>query len=280
MLKWKKIDKDFIAVDVGEEYDGKPLYWTTFYYYKGLIIDTGCPHTAEEAAKFIVDMKFNVNAVLLTHYHEDHSGGAYLFQEKLNVDVFAPKKSLEILANPPEIPAYRQIVWGQPKPVRATPLENTVELGGLTVKTFETPGHSFDHVSFLIGRYLFLGDLVANPTPIIIMREEDSIDVINSLKKVVELDFERAYGGHGVWEKGDIKTTLNNMLKLKENVEAFWREGLNAEQIVEKIFPNAPKKVLQMEEASEGEWSRKNLVESLLGMRHKTASQCPKNCTR
>ncbi|MGB9713404.1 MAG: MBL fold metallo-hydrolase [Candidatus Bathyarchaeales archaeon] len=272
MLKWKKIDRDFIAVDVGKEYDGKPLYWTTFYYYKGLIIDTGCPHTAEEAAKFIEDMKFSVNAILLTHYHEDHSGGAYLFKEKLNVDVFAPKKSLGILANPPEIPAYRQVVWGQQKPVKANPLENNMKIGGLAVKTFETPGHSFDHVSFLIGRDLFLGDLVANPTPIIIMREEDSIDVINSLKKVVELDFERAYGGHGVWEKSDVKTTLNNMLKLKENVEAFWREGLNAEQIVEKIFSNAPNKVLQMEEVSEGEWSRKNLVESLLGMRHKTAN--------
>ncbi|MGQ9624178.1 MAG: MBL fold metallo-hydrolase [Candidatus Bathycorpusculaceae bacterium] len=271
MLKWRQISDDFIAVDVGKEYNGKPFYWTTFYYHKGLIVDTGCPHTAEEVVKFIGDMKLDVTAVLLTHYHEDHSGGASLFKEKFHVNVFAPEKSLEILANPPEIPAYRQVVWGQPKPVEAMPLETEMKVGDLAIKTFGTPGHSFDHVSFLIGRDLFIGDLVANPNPVIIMRDEDSIEVINSLKKIVKLDFERAYGGHGIWEKGEVKSTLNNMLKLKKNVEALWREGLNAEQIVEKIFVNAPKKVLQMEEVSECEWSRKNLVESLLGMRHKPA---------
>jgi hypothetical protein len=44
---------------------------------------------------------------------------------------------------------------------------------------------------------------------------------------------------------------------------------------VEKIFSNVPKKVLLMEEMSSGEWSRKNLVESMLGMRHKPPSSLP-----
>lgn len=270
MLKWKQIAKDFISINVGKEYDDKPYYWTTFYYYKGLIIDTGCPHTAEEAVKFIQDMSLNVNAVLLTHYHEDHSGGAYLFKERFNVEVFAPRKSIEILANPSEIPAYRQIVWGQPKAVKVIPLEKEMKIDSLIIKTFDTPGHSFDHVSFLIGHDFFIGDLVANPNPIIIMSEEDSINVINSLKKLLEIDFKRAYGGHGVWNKNELKVALNNLLKLRENVEVLWRMGLNAEQIAEKIFSNVPNKVLQMEEVSGGEWSRKNLVESLLGMRHKS----------
>ena len=40
-------------------------------------------------------------------------------------NLFMPrKKSLEILRNPPKIPKYRQIVWGQPKPVHAKPLKN------------------------------------------------------------------------------------------------------------------------------------------------------------
>ncbi len=270
MLKWKKIADHFISINVGKEYDKKPYYWTTFYYYKGLIVDTGCPHTAEEATKFIENVELNVNAILLTHYHEDHSGGAYLFKEKFNVDVFAPKKSMEILANPPEIPTYRQIVWGQPKPVKAIPLKTEMKIDDLVIKTLDTPGHSFDHVSFLIGHNLFIGDLMANPNPVIILREEDSINVIESLKKLLKVNFEKAYGGHGIWKKDDVKTTLNNMLKLKENVEALWRMGLNTEQITEKIFSNVPNKVLQMEEVSEGEWSRKNLVESLLGMRHKS----------
>lgn len=269
MLRWKRIAEDFIAIDVGKEYDEEPYYWTTFYYYKGLIVDTGCRHTAEESVKFIEDRKLDVKAILLTHYHEDHSGGANLFKERPDVDVFAPRKSLEILANPPEVPAYRQIVWGQPKPIKANPLQSKMEFNRVTVTTFETPGHSFDHVSFLMENIMFMGDLVTNRTPIIIMEEEDCIDLMDSLRMVVNLDFETAYGGHGVWDKNGIKVTLNNMLKLKEKIDVFWNMGLDAEEIVEKIFPNAPKKVLLMEEMSKQEWSRRNLVESILGMRHK-----------
>jgi hypothetical protein len=122
---------------------------------------------------------------------------------------------------------------------------------------------------------MFTGDLVTNPTPVIIMKEEDSIDEMDSLRVVVNLDFEKSYGGHGVWDKNRIKEILTNMLKLKEKVDVLWNMGLDVEQIVEKIFSNVPKKVLLMEEMSGGEWSRKNLVESILGMRHKPLSSLP-----
>ncbi|MEM2987800.1 MAG: MBL fold metallo-hydrolase [Candidatus Bathyarchaeia archaeon] len=269
MLKWEWIAKDFMAVSVGKEYDREPYYWTTFYYYKGLVIDAGCPHTAEESAKFMENMKLNIEAVLLTHYHEDHCGGAYLFRERFGAEVFAPQKSLEILANPPEVPAYRQVVWGQPKPVKAKPLNEVIEVGGLKVKTLETPGHSFDGVSLLIEDYLFIGDLVTNPSPVIIMRDENLAETVNSLKMVLNLSFEKAYGGHGVWHKNDLAKVLENILDLKSNVEALQCMGLSIDQIVEKLFSKVPKKVVQMEVISQGEWSRKNLVKALLEMGQK-----------
>jgi hypothetical protein len=69
-----------------------------------------------------------------------------------------------------------------------------------------------------------------------------------------------------------IKATLDNMSKLKEQIDELWPMGLGGEQIVKKIFSSVPKKVLQMEEMSEYEWSGRNLVESILGMRHKLPS--------
>ena len=269
MLKWEKIAKDFIAISVGKEYGGEPYYWTTFYYYKGLVIDAGCPHTAEETVKFIEDMKLNVKAVFLTHHHEDHCGGAPKFKEKFDVEVFAPRKSLEILANPPEIPDYRRLVWGQPKPLKATPLNEVVRVDDLTIKTFETPGHSFDSVSFLIEKSLFIGDLVTALNPVVMMPDESPTEIVNSLKMIACLNFEKAYGGHGVWDKNALIKVSENILALKANAEALQRMGLGTEQIVERLFPKVPKKVLQMETVSQGEYSRKNLVEALLKMGQK-----------
>ncbi len=270
MLRWEQINEDLISVDVGKAYNEEPFYWTTFYCYKGLIIDTGCPHSAEESTSYLEKMRFDIRAVLLTHFHEDHSGGAGLIQERLGVDVFAPRKSVEILADPLEIPMYRQKVWGQPEPVRAKPLERKMRFGQIEISTFDTPGHSFDHVSFLTGDKLFMGDLITNPRPVIIMKQEDYIDLINSLRKVLKLNFETAYGGHGVWNKRSIKETLDNIVNLKKKIEALHDKGLDAAQIVEAVFSNVPEKVLMMEELSEFEWSRKNLVESLLGNMHIT----------
>lgn len=146
MLKFSKIADRFVSISVGKEYDAEPYYWTTFYYYKGLIIDTRCPLTAEEPVTFIEEMKLNVKAILLTHCHEDQCGGAYLFRKRFNIDVFAPLVSTEILVNPPKIPQYRQMVWGQPDAVKASPLQKEMEFDDIAVKTVKTPGHSFDHV--------------------------------------------------------------------------------------------------------------------------------------
>jgi glyoxylase-like metal-dependent hydrolase (beta-lactamase superfamily II) len=144
-----------------------------------------------------------------------------------------------------------------------------LRVGDLTVKTFETPGHSFDSVSFLVENSLFIGDLVTTLNPVVMMRDESPTEMVNSLRIIANLDFEKAYGGHGVWDKKTLIKVSDNILALKANVEALWRMGLNTEHIVEKLFSKVPKKVLQMETVSQGEYSRKNLVEALLKMGRK-----------
>ena len=57
LLTWEKIADSFLSISVGKEYGAGPHYWTTFYYYRGLMIDTGCPDTAQEAGNFIEEMK-------------------------------------------------------------------------------------------------------------------------------------------------------------------------------------------------------------------------------
>jgi glyoxylase-like metal-dependent hydrolase (beta-lactamase superfamily II) len=258
MLKTQQLG-DVLSLSSGKEVGGQVLYWVNFYFYRGIVIDTGCPHTENEVRSFFE--KREVKAVLLTHYHEDHIGGANAF----DTSVFAPEKSLYILKNPPVIPKYRQIVWGQPEPVLAEPLKETMNFDDVEIRVIETPGHSFDHVCFLIDDKLFSGDLIVSTKQIVSMKEEDYVTTIESLKRVLKLNFERAYGGPGSVTKEEAKEYLDYLVELKKRVEELHSEGKSIKEIVDTVFPNPPAKAILMEQWSEMEWARENLVRSLLG---------------
>ena len=66
MIKVEEVD-DVLAIKCGSEVNGRVLYWTTLYYYKNLVIDTGCLHTAHELKDFFHSKA--VKAILITHYH-------------------------------------------------------------------------------------------------------------------------------------------------------------------------------------------------------------------
>jgi len=257
MVKVEEVD-NVLTIKCGNEINGRVLYWTTLYYYKNLVIDTGCPHTAHEIKDFFRNK--TVEAILITHYHEDHCGGAYVFKQP----VYAPRRSLEILRNPPKIPKYRQIVWGQPKSVHAKLLKNRMEFEDVTVEVIETPGHSFDHVSFLIDEKLFSGDLVMTSRQMVCMKEENYIATINSLKKILKLKFDKAYGGTLILTREKVEEYLNYLLELKERAEELYSEGKTIKEIVNILFPNVPRMVYLMETFSGLEWSRENFIKSLL----------------
>jgi len=252
---------DVKVVKSGVEFSGRVPYWTHFYLYKDLIVDTGCPHTAVEVREFLGERK---GVVLLTHHHEDHIGGAIALQGRLKI--FAPLKSLPLLEHPPELPDYRKLVWGQPQPLKAHPLPSSLCFGGLEVEVFETPGHTFDHVSFLVDGKLFAGDLVVAPGQMVCMRQEELRDTMISLRKILKLDFEYAYTGVGVFSKEEVKAYLEYLGELRKKVEELHRKGKSPRDIVKEVFPHPPEIVQLMEVVSDGEWSRENMVRSLLGL--------------
>lgn len=250
--------RDVGVLKCGNDVGGRVLYWVHFFSYRDVLFDSGCPHTAKEVFSAFKDRK----AVMLTHYHEDHIGGAIELQKTM--PVYAPAKSLEILRNPPEIPQYRKIVWGQPSAVVAKELEETMKIGGLEVEVIETPGHSFDHVSFLVDKKLFCGDLVIARGQIVCMREERLLETIRSLKKVLDYDFDFAFSGIGVFSREKVEDYLSYLEELRKKALEMWKAGKGIDEIVAEIFPNPSEKALMMELVSEKEWARENLVKSLL----------------
>lgn len=244
----------------GTEVEGRVLYWTHFFRYNGVVFDCGCPNVAGE----IVDALKKADVVLLTHYHEDHVGAASALK-RAGCRVFASPKTIPLLREPPQIPQYRRVVWGQPEPVEAEPLESHMSLGKVDVEVIETPGHTFDHVSFLVDGFLFSGDLAISNKQTVWMREEEVNETIRSLEKILKKDFEVAFGGPGPMSRDDVEAYFEYLKSLKERVEKMYREGLSVEEIVERLFPNPPQIALMMEFVSEKEWARENMVKSILG---------------
>ncbi len=235
---------------------GQVLAWTHFYKLNNLLFDCGCPNVADEVAKAVGE----VRKILITHYHEDHVGAAAL----LRAEKYAPDKSLDLLKKPPDIPAYRKVVWGQPLPLDANPVS---ELRDRDIEVIETPGHSFDHVSYLVDDKLFCGDLVINTKQMVTMREEDCLQTIESLKRVLMYDFKYAFTGVGVSSRDGVEAYLDYLIGLKRRAEELYREGKGVEEIVEALFPSPPPRVLFIERVSEKEWARENMVRSLLGLK-------------
>ena len=95
------------------EADGRAVYWVAAYLVDGLLIDTGCPHTAEELAGFLAGQE--LRAVVNTHFHEDHVGADRLIRERFGVDIFAHPDSVpphQPGAGTPPLPGIRMGVSG------------------------------------------------------------------------------------------------------------------------------------------------------------------------
>ncbi len=254
---------DVEAVKVGTEIQGRVMYWVFLYYYRKLLFDTGCFNTAREVYEHFKNKK--IKAVFITHYHEDHIGAVNLFKEK--ADVYAPPDSLEVLKNPPEIPKYRKMVWGQPEKIdRVKVAEELMKFDDVEVKMIKTPGHSFDHVSYIVDDKLFCGDLVINTAQIVCMREENLLETIKSIERVLKYDFIHAYTGVGIASRRDVVEYLNYLKDLKARAEELYAAGRSIDEIVNVAFPNPSKKAILMEFVSEKEWSRENMIKSLLGL--------------
>ncbi len=90
-------------VKMGREYQGRVLYWTAAYLVDGLLIDTGCPHTAEELTRFLEGQ--HLDLAVNTHHHEDHVGANHQLQQRFEIPIMASRESAPLIAQSPRAAA-------------------------------------------------------------------------------------------------------------------------------------------------------------------------------
>jgi glyoxylase-like metal-dependent hydrolase (beta-lactamase superfamily II) len=220
---------------------GRPAYFTAAYWVEGLLIDTGCAHTARQLTSAVKGWR--VEQVVNTHSHEDHIGANAAIQEMFRCPIRAHPDALPILENPRLQPLqpYRRLFWGWPKPSRGEPIGESVETGQLHFQVIHTPGHSPDHVClFEPDRgWLFSGDAYIGGQDQALRAGYDIHGILASLRKLAELPVTTIFSGSGSVRDNGLQRLQDKVAYLEglgEQIRALRDQGLSPRRIRRQLF--------------------------------------------
>ncbi|HEY7875620.1 MAG TPA: MBL fold metallo-hydrolase [Actinomycetota bacterium] len=172
----------------------------------------------------------DVAAILVTHRHSDHVGGAAALAARTGAPVRA---------------------WGR-APAGHAPAEplsdgEILEAGGARMHVLHTPGHASDHLCFWLegGASLFSGDAVLGEgTAVIAPPDGDMGDYLASLRRLLGFRLSRIYPGH--WPPLDggtavIERYIAHRLEREAAIVDALRSGASTvEEIVARVYVDTP----------------------------------------
>ena len=143
-------------------------------------------------------------------------------------------------------------------------MPETVKTPKYSFEVISTPGH-LPHHNVLYERsqgWLFSGDLYVRSRSRFCATGEDMKQLMQSLEKVLELDFETVFCAHaGVLENGREKLTqkLEFLRDLQRQVNDLRAQGLTDREIDSRLFPE--EQVITL--VSNGEWTSYNIISTI-----------------
>jgi len=166
-------------------------YEVSVYVTRGVMIDSGFPAAAADVVRLARER--SISAAMITHHHEDHSGGAPALAAAAIPLMIPPEVARLVRAGEP-IPVYRRIVWGSPAPLGSVTPANSIP--GLEL--LPAPGHSHDHhvVWDAERRTLFAGDLFLGVKVRVAHPEEDPRLLVETLRRFAALEPVRLFDAH------------------------------------------------------------------------------------
>lgn len=206
-----------------------------------IIIDPGPAHEThlDNIVVAIQSLQAEPQAIIPTHHHSDHSGGA----EALARQLAAP------LLN-----------FGNPLQAN-----DEIKVEGLTLVVQHTPGHIHAHICLWLveQQLLFAGDLVAGEGTILIVPPDgDMAAYLNSLRAMQVLAPTAILPGHGpVIEDSHrlLQHYIDHRLQREQQVLTYLAQGYTlAEEIAAQIYADRPEAIqigaLQIEAHLEKLW--------------------------
>ncbi len=188
------------------------------------LLDTNSPKYLDVMLKAIADQGVDVRdlgCIVLTHFHYDHTGNAAELVRRSGTQVWAPAAEAAIISGQAGMPLPRgpstagRLVSRLPRKVLKkylafppVPVARELQegnrlplLGGLEV--IDLPGHTVGGIGLLQRerRLVFTGDIVGSvrgkiALPVLAF-SEDKEAILGSMRRLVELDVDYIFPGHG-----------------------------------------------------------------------------------
>jgi len=145
-------------------------------YPEGLIlIESGPGSTQDELVRNLHELDYSlqdITHVLLTHIHLDHAGASGWLAEQSGANVYVHRRGAPHMLDPSRLLAsaariYQEKMdqlWGEFLPVpekQLVILEDGMEIqiGSLTFRALDTPGHANHHMAYILDEICFSGDV-------------------------------------------------------------------------------------------------------------------------
>lgn len=202
---------------------------------KKCLIDGGTRGDVSRIYKTLKDMNaFPPDIIILTHSHWDHTQGVPFLRkmaarQKKEIKVMASKESIPLL----EDQSWNKILFkGSLENIKdVTPINegDIVDLGGISLRIFDVPGHSKDHIAILDekNKNIFIGDALGAKNgdhffiPTFVPPHWDWDDFKNSVNKLREIDYDSLSLAHfGYIYEDEAKNFLDYAVSM---YELWWR---------------------------------------------------------
>ncbi|MCV6588585.1 MAG: MBL fold metallo-hydrolase [Marinobacterium sp.] len=228
------------------------------------LIDAGPRNQWRHIRRFIDERA--VRQLLLTHFHEDHSGCAARIAQHLQLAPRAGEKTGFIMRHGFQIQPYRKLMWRSAEKVITRPFPDEIIISGRDqVLPVATPGHTPDLHCFLLPErgWLCTADLYLSSRLKLLAREEDLHGILRSMETLLRHDFDTLLCAHrGVVTHGKqaLQTRYENICQLVEATHHLQHQGCSVSEIRNRLLGREP----AMSFITGFHFSKRNLIEACL----------------